>query len=613
MNVNENDDQDKKPKLNKTLMNYYLIMLITIFTLNWLIIPMISQNSVIPTTYSQFMDNLEKGQVQAVQLDTNSILYTAVDENNNVRTYKTGIMNDPNLVDRLNEKDVTYGAVIQEKPNMFLSFIMSYGVPILIFVLLQRSMSKRMAGMSGGLFSPTGEKVKKYEPDKDKKTFADVAGQEEAEESLKEIVDYLQNPEKYTELGAKCPKGAILVGPPGTGKTLLAKAVAGEAGVPFYSISGSEFVEMFVGRGAAKVRELFDEAKKNAPCIVFIDEIDTIGKKRDSSGMGGNDEREQTLNQLLTEMDGFGGNSGIVVLAATNRPEILDGALLRPGRFDRQVRVEFPDLEGRMQILKVHAGDYKMAEDIDFYLIARSTAGASGAQLANILNEAALRAVRLNHSEVTQGDIEESIETVIAGAQKKNDILSPEEKKIVAYHEIGHALVAALQSHSAPVQKITIVPRTSGALGYTMQVEEADKNLVSKDDLLTQLATLAGGRAAEEVVFGISTTGASNDIERATSIARSMVGTYGMSDNFGMVKLQDSGSRYMGGGGEPQCSEATAKLMDEEVISMVKESQEKARTLIRDNMPAMNELADYLLEKETITGEEFMTILEKHI
>lgn len=613
MNVNENDDQDKKPKLNKTLMNYYLIMLITIFTLNWLIIPMMSQNSVTPTTYSQFMDNLEKGQVQAVQLDTNSILYTAVDENNNVRTYKTGIMNDPNLVDRLNEKDVTYGAVIQEKPNMFLSFIMSYGVPILIFVLLQRSMSKRMAGMSGGLFSPTGEKVKKYEPDKDKKTFADVAGQEEAEESLKEIVDYLQNPEKYTELGAKCPKGAILVGPPGTGKTLLAKAVAGEAGVPFYSISGSEFVEMFVGRGAAKVRELFDEAKKNAPCIVFIDEIDTIGKKRDSSGMGGNDEREQTLNQLLTEMDGFGGNSGIVVLAATNRPEILDGALLRPGRFDRQVRVELPDLEGRMQILKVHAEDYKMAEDIDFYLIARSTAGASGAQLANILNEAALRAVRLNHSEVTQGDIEESIETVIAGAQKKNDILSPEEKKIVAYHEIGHALVAALQSHSAPVHKITIVPRTSGALGYTMQVEEADKNLVSKDDLLTQLATLAGGRAAEEVVFGIVTTGASNDIERATSIARSMVGTYGMSDNFGMVKLQDSGSRYMGGGGEPQCSEATAKLMDEEVISMVKESQEKARTLIRDNMPAMNELADYLLEKETITGEEFMTILEKHI
>ena len=613
MNVNENDDQDKKPKLNKTLMNYYLIMLITIFTLNWLIIPMMSQNSVTPTTYSQFMDNLEKGQVQAVQLDTNSILYTAVDENNNVRTYKTGIMNDPNLVDRLNEKDVTYGAVIQEKPNIFLSFIMSYGVPILIFVLLQRSMSKRMAGMSGGLFSPTGEKVKKYEPDKDKKTFTDVAGQEEAEESLKEIVDYLQNSEKYTELGAKCPKGAILVGPPGTGKTLLAKAVAGEAEVPFYSISGSEFVEMFVGRGAAKVRELFDEAKKNAPCIVFIDEIDTIGKKRDSSGMGGNDEREQTLNQLLTEMDGFGGNSGIVVLAATNRPEILDGALLRPGRFDRQVRVELPDLEGRMQILKVHAEDYKMAEDIDFHLIARSTAGASGAQLANILNEAALRAVRLNHSEVTQGDIEESIETVIAGAQKKNDILSPEEKKIVAYHEIGHALVAALQSHSAPVQKITIVPRTSGTLGYTMQVEEADKNLVSKDDLLTQLATLAGGRAAEEVVFGIVTTGASNDIERATSIARSMVGTYGMSDNFGMVKLQDSGSRYMGGGGEPQCSEATAKLMDEEVISMVRESQEKARTLIRDNMPAMNELTDYLLEKETITGEEFMTILEKHI
>lgn len=603
----EDKDNNKRPRYN--LLRYYLISILAVFALNWLILPMVTQNSIEGSSYSDFRNNLSQNKIEEVSFKQDQILYKLKDDK---KIYKTGKMEDPDIVKDLEEKGVEYSSEIPEKPSLFMNFVMTWGFPILLFFLLQRAMTKRMQNLgSGGIFGG-GKKIQKYEPSGETVNFDDVAGQEEAEESLVEIVDYLKNPKKYTDIGAKCPKGALLVGPPGTGKTLLARAVAGESHVPFFSIAGSEFVEMFVGRGAAKVRELFDEAKKNAPCIIFIDEIDTIGKKRDSAGISGNDEREQTLNQLLTEMDGFDGNIGIVMLAATNRPEILDPALLRPGRFDRQIRVELPTLKDRIEILKVHARSYKMEDDIDYSLIARSTAGASGAQLANILNEAALRAVRMGHDKVRQEDIQESIEVVIAGAQRKQDILSPEEKKRVAYHEIGHALVAALQTGSEPVEKITIIPRTSGALGYTMQVPKDEKNLYTREDLINHITTLCGGRAAEEVIFNEVSTGAANDIEKATETARSMITQYGMADEFGMVKFQDSGSRYMGDNGNMNCSEETRKEIDDLMVKIVKSCQDDARQLIADNRDAMKELSEFLLEEETITGKQFMEILSKY-
>lgn len=602
----EDKDNNKRPRYN--LLRYYLISILAVFALNWLILPMVTQNSIEGSSYSDFRNNLSQNKIEEVSFKQDQILYKLKDDK---KIYKTGKMEDPDIVKDLEEKGVEYSSEIPEKPSLFMNFVMTWGFPILLFFLLQRAMTKRMQNLGGGIFGG-GKKIEKYEPSGETVNFDDVAGQEEAEESLVEIVDYLKNPKKYTDIGAKCPKGALLVGPPGTGKTLLARAVAGESHVPFFSIAGSEFVEMFVGRGAAKVRELFDEAKKNAPCIIFIDEIDTIGKKRDSAGISGNDEREQTLNQLLTEMDGFDGNIGIVMLAATNRPEILDPALLRPGRFDRQIRVELPTLKDRIEILKVHARSYKMEDDIDYSLIARSTAGASGAQLANILNEAALRAVRMGHDKVRQEDIQESIEVVIAGAQRKQDILSPEEKKRVAYHEIGHALVAALQTGSEPVEKITIIPRTSGALGYTMQVPKDEKNLYTREDLINHITTLCGGRAAEEVIFNEVSTGAANDIEKATETARSMITQYGMADEFGMVKFQDSGSRYMGDNGNMNCSEETRKEIDDLMVKIVKSAQENARQLIADNRDAMKELSEFLLEEETITGKQFMEILSKY-
>ena len=603
----EDKDNNKRPKYN--LFRYYLISILAVFALNWLILPMLTQNSIEGSSYSDFRNNLSQNKIEEVSFKQDQILYKLKDDK---KIYKTGKMEDPDIVKDLEEKGVEYSSEIPEKPSLFMNFIMTWGFPILLFFLLQRAMTKRMQNLSGGGILGGGKKIKKYEPSGETVDFDDVAGQEEAEESLVEIVDYLKNPKKYTDIGAKCPKGALLVGPPGTGKTLLARAVAGESHVPFFSIAGSEFVEMFAGRGAAKVRELFEEAKKNAPCIIFIDEIDTIGKKRDAGGFSGNDEREQTLNQLLTEMDGFDGNIGIVMLAATNRPEILDPALLRPGRFDRQIRVELPSLKDRIAILKVHARSYKMEEDIDYSLIARSTAGASGAQLANILNEAALRAVRMGQDKVRQEDIQESIEVVIAGAQRKQDILSPEEKKRVAYHEIGHALVAALQTGSEPVEKITIIPRTSGALGYTMQVPKDEKNLYTREDLINHITTLCGGRAAEEVIFNEVSTGAANDIEKATETARSMITQYGMAEEFGMVKFQDSGSRYMGDNGNMNCSEETRKEVDDLMVKIVKSAQDNARKLIADNKDAMKELSEFLLEEETITGKQFMEILSKY-
>lgn len=603
----EDKDNNKRPRYN--LLRYYLISILAVFALNWLILPMMTQNSIEGSSYSDFRKNLSQDKIAEVSFKQDQILYKLKDDK---KIYKTGKMEDPDIVKDLEEKNVDYSSEIPEKPSLFMNFAMTWGFPILLFFLLQRAMTKRMQSLgSGGIFGG-GKKIQKYEPSGETVNFDDVAGQEEAEESLVEIVDYLKNPKKYTDIGAKCPKGALLVGPPGTGKTLLARAVAGESHVPFFSIAGSEFVEMFVGRGAARVRELFEEAKKNAPCIIFIDEIDTIGKKRDAAGISGNDEREQTLNQLLTEMDGFDGNIGIVMLAATNRPEILDPALLRPGRFDRQIRVELPTLKDRIEILKVHARSYKMEDDIDYSLIARSTAGASGAQLANILNEGALRAVRMGHDKVRQEDIQESIEVVIAGAQRKQDILSPEEKKRVAYHEIGHALVAALQTGSEPVEKITIIPRTSGALGYTMQVPKDEKNLYTREDLINHITTLCGGRAAEEVIFNEVSTGAANDIEKATETARSMITQYGMADEFGMVKFQDSGSRYMGDNGNMNCSEETRKEIDDLMVKIVKSAQDNARKLIADNRDAMKELSEFLLEEETITGKQFMEILSKY-
>ena len=534
------------------------------------------------------------------------------EEDNNI--YITGNMGDPKLVDKLDAAKVIYGKEIEEPMSPFLYLLISVGGPILLFALLgqllARSLQKRMGGGSNAMtFGKSNAKV--YVPAQTGKTFADVAGEDEAKEALQEIVDFLHNPQKYEAIGAQMPKGALLVGPPGTGKTLLAKAVAGEANVPFFSMSGSEFVEMFVGAGAARVRDLFAQAQEKAPCIVFIDEIDTIGKKRDSGMMGGNDEREQTLNQLLTEMDdGFDGKKGVVILAATNRPETLDPALLRPGRFDRRIPVELPDLAGREAILKVHSQNKQMSPDIDYKVIARATAGASGAELANIVNEAALRAVRSGRAQVEQADLEESVETVIAGYQRKGAVVSEKDKKIVSYHEIGHALVAAMQKHSAPVHKITIVPRTSGALGYTMQVEEQETLLMSKEEILDKITTYTGGRVAEELIFGSVTSGASNDIEQATKLARAMITRLGMSDNFGMMALETVGNQYLGGDASLACSEQTAAKIDEEVRQVIAQCYDKAKQILSENMPKLHELAEYLLERETITGEEFMNILQ---
>ena len=602
----------KNPK--RPLIFYYAVTLLILMLLNWLFFPALMQRRVTEVGYDEFTTMLDEGRVQTVAYDQteSQIVFEATDEDGNTAVYKTGIFPDPDLYERLDDADVKFAAEIPTQTSPLLTILVSYALPIIIIIAFGQWMSKKMMKSMGGnamSFGKSGAKI--YAETETGKTFADVAGQDEAKEALTEIVDFLHNPGKYAGIGAKLPKGALLVGPPGTGKTLLAKAVAGEAHVPFFSISGSEFVEMFVGMGAAKVRDLFKQASEKAPCIVFIDEIDTIGKKRDGGGLGGNDEREQTLNQLLTEMDGFDGTKGVVILAATNRPESLDPALLRPGRFDRRIPVQLPDLQGRIAILKVHAKDVIMSGHIDFNSIARATSGASGADLANIINEAALRAVRMGRRAVEQADLEESVETVIAGAQRKNAVLSAREKEIVAYHEIGHALVAAKQSNSAPVTKITIVPRTSGALGYTMQVDEGEHYLMSKEELANKVATLTGGRAAEELIFGSVTTGASNDIEQATKLARAMITRYGMSRNFDMVALETVQNQYLGGDASLACSAETAAKIDEEVVQTVKTAHEKAIGILQENMEALHRLAHYLLEKETITGEEFMELLEK--
>ena len=608
-------DSGKRQKTPKRpLIFYYVVTLLILMLLNWLFFPALMQRQVTEVGYDEFVSMLDEGRVQTVAYNQpeSQIVFEATDEDGKTAVYKTGIFPDQDLYNRLDEADVKFAAEIPTQTSPLLSILVSYAIPIIIIIAVGQWMSKKMMKSMGGnamSFGKSGAKI--YAETETGKTFADVAGQDEAKEALTEIVDFLHNPGKYAGIGAKLPKGALLVGPPGTGKTLLAKAVAGEAHVPFFSISGSEFVEMFVGMGAAKVRDLFKQASEKAPCIVFIDEIDTIGKKRDGGGLGGNDEREQTLNQLLTEMDGFDGTKGVVILAATNRPESLDPALLRPGRFDRRIPVQLPDLQGRIAILKVHAKDVIMSGHIDFTSIARATSGASGADLANIINEAALRAVRMGRRAVEQADLEESVETVIAGAQRKNAVLSAKEKEIVAYHEIGHALVAAKQSNSAPVTKITIVPRTSGALGYTMQVDEGEHYLMSREELLNKVATLTGGRAAEELIFGSVTTGASNDIEQATKLTRSMITRYGMSRKFDMVALETVQNQYLGGDTSLACSPETAAKIDEEVVQTVRTAHEKAIGILQENMEALHRLAHYLLEKETITGEEFMELLEK--
>ncbi len=611
-------NKTKTPKSPKTpkrsLIFYYAVTLAVLMLLNWLFFPALMQRRVTEVGYDEFTAMLDEGRVQTVAYDQpeSQIVFEATDEDGKTAVYKTGIFPDPDLYNRLDDADVKFAAEIPTQTSPLLSILISYAIPIVIIIAVGQWMSKKMMKSMGGnamSFGKSGAKI--YAETETGKTFADVAGQDEAKEALTEIVDFLHNPGKYAGIGAKLPKGALLVGPPGTGKTLLAKAVAGEAHVPFFSISGSEFVEMFVGMGAAKVRDLFKQASEKAPCIVFIDEIDTIGKKRDGGGLGGNDEREQTLNQLLTEMDGFDGTKGVVILAATNRPESLDPALLRPGRFDRRIPVQLPDLQGRIAILKVHAKDVIMSGHIDFTSIARATSGASGADLANIINEAALRAVRMGRRSVEQADLEESVETVIAGAQRKNAVLSAKEKEIVAYHEIGHALVAAKQSNSAPVTKITIVPRTSGALGYTMQVDEGEHYLMTREELLNKVATLTGGRAAEELIFGSVTTGASNDIEQATKLTRSMITRYGMSRKFDMVALETVQNQYLGGDTSLACSAETAAQIDQEVVDTVRTAHEKAIGILQENMEALHRLAHYLLEKETITGEEFMSLLEK--
>ena len=604
-------DRNRKPKPPKPILFYYGIAFLVVLLLNWIVFPYFMKPRIEEVTYSFFLDKIENNEVTKVEMEENQILFTTNGEFGMPSYYKTGYVPDPDLVALLRTHNVEFGAVIPRQPNYFLSLVLSYGIPLLIFWLIGRRMSKILSDkMGSGGLSLGGSAGKIYVPTGDKKTFKDVAGQEEAKEALKEIVDYLSHPERYSEIGARCPKGVLLVGPPGTGKTLLAKAVAGEANVPFFSIAGSEFVEMFVGRGAARVRDLFDQAKKKAPCIVFIDEIDTIGKKRDA-GVTTNDEREQTLNQLLTEMDGFEGDSGVIILAATNRPETLDPALLRPGRFDRQVPVELPDLQGRIAIFKVHTKNYKMEPNIDYHLLARATAGASGAEIANIVNEASLRAVRMGRSRVSQEDLEESIEVVIAGHQKKNAILSPEEKKIVAYHEIGHALVAAKQNNTAPIHKITIIPRTSGALGYTMQVEETEKSLMTKTEAFNKMVTFCGGRAAEEIIFGEITTGAANDIEQVTKIARAMVTRFGMSDKFGMMALETNTNVYLGGDSTLTCSPKTSELVDREVQNLIQSAYEKAKLILSENISKLHELSEFLYNEETITGEQFMEILNR--
>ena len=610
-------DGGKKPEQNNNLKGliYYLLSIFMItMLLNALVFPSVRREKVIEVNYNEFLTMVDTGKVIQVQKEeeADQIVFLALDKDGNKQIYKTGIWGDPTITERLYKAGVTFGEVIPQKESALVALLTTWILPFafLIFMgqLLNRMMMKKMGG-NAMTFGKSNAKI--YAENETGKTFADVAGEEEAKDALEEIVDFLHDPKKYSDIGASLPKGALLVGPPGTGKTLLAKAVAGEAHVPFFSISGSEFVEMFVGMGAAKVRDLFKQANEKAPCIVFIDEIDTIGKKRDGSGMGGNDEREQTLNQLLTEMDGFDGKKGVVILAATNRPESLDPALLRPGRFDRRIPVELPDLKGREAILKVHARNVRMDETVDFNAIARATAGASGAELANIVNEAALRAVRMNRKVVCQEDMEESVETVIAGYQRKNAAVSENERRIVAYHEVGHALVAACQSNSAPVHKITIIPRTSGALGYTMQVEAGERFLMSKEEALNKIATLTGGRAAEEFIFHSITTGASNDIEQATKLARAMVTRYGMSSQFGMVALETVNNQYLGGDTSLACSPETAKAVDDEVIRTVREQYDKAMQILKEHAAKLNELSAYLLEKETITGEEFMEILNR--
>ena len=604
----------EQPNQRRPLLYYCGIVVIVMLLLNIFVFPALLQPRVTEVTYDEFLSMVDKGIVREVAYEDNMMVFSA-EENGRTAFYKTGVWPwDEGLTDRLLEKGVRFAASIPTQASPLMNFLISFVLPMAVFALLGRwlmnTMTKRMGGANALTLGKSNAKI--YIESQTGKTFADVAGQDEAKEALTEIVDYLHGPDRYAQIGAKLPKGALLVGPPGTGKTLLAKAVAGEAKVPFFSISGSEFVEMFVGMGAAKVRDLFKQAEEKAPCIVFIDEIDTIGKKRDGGNIaGGNDEREQTLNQLLAEMDGFDGKKGVVILAATNRPEILDPALLRPGRFDRRIPVELPDLQGRLAILKVHAKDVKMEPNVELSAVARATSGASGAELANIINEAALRAVRMGHDAVTQSDLEESVETVIAGYQRKGAVISDREKKIIAYHEIGHALVAARQKNAAPVTKITIIPRTSGALGYTMQVEEDERVLLSKEDAMRQLITLTGGRTAEELIFHSITSGASNDIEKATRLARAMVTRYGMSDQFDMVALETVTNQYLGGDASLACSADTAGKIDAEVNSIIKSAHDTAREILSANMDQLHRLAAYLLEKETITGEEFMKILDE--
>lgn len=610
-------------KQKKPLYRYYTIILIVIMALNFIIFPMFQQSKLETTNYSDFLNKIEEKKIDTVQIENHNIYYTLKKDSTD-KTYKTGVMNDSDLVNRLDKSGAKFGQVYQEQMNPILSSLISFFLPLIIFWAFGSWMFKRMQKKMGGddqmsfsqgsgfgLGNLGKSNAKVYVGEQTGKTFQDVAGQEEAKENLQEIVDFLNNPAKYKEIGAKMPKGALLVGPPGTGKTLLAKAVAGEAGVPFFSISGSEFVEMFVGRGAAKVRDLFKQAREKAPCIVFIDEIDTIGKKRDGAGMNGNDEREQTLNQLLAEMDGFDGSKGVVLLAATNRPDSLDPALTRPGRFDRRIPVELPDLAGREAILKLHAKDIKCSNNIDFNVIARASAGASGAELANIINEGALLAVRDHRKTVVQKDLEEAIEIVIAGEQKKGAVISNRERMIVSYHEIGHALVAAKCKNTAPVHKITIIPRTKGALGYTMQVEENEQNLLSKEEAFQKIMVYTGGRCAEELIFNSITSGASNDIEQATKLARAMITRLGMSDEFGMTALETVNNQYLGGDTSLACSNETATKIDEATISLIKKAHDEAYQILEDNKMKLHKLAKFLYERETITGEEFMYILNK--
>ncbi|MCI6359665.1 MAG: ATP-dependent zinc metalloprotease FtsH [Oscillospiraceae bacterium] len=601
----------KKPK--KPLIFYYAIVLAALLLFNLLAMPLINEHRVEEVDYGTFMGMTERQEIGKVEIEDDEILFTNQDGS---KIYKTGAMDDPGLTERLYASGAAFTKVAPATMSPLLSFLLTWLLPLVIFIGIGQYMYKKLLERAGGggnsmMFGMGKSNAKVYVPSSEGIRFDDVAGEDEAKENLSEIVDYLHNPQKYAEVGASMPKGVLLVGPPGTGKTMLAKAVAGEAGVPFFSMSGSEFVEMFVGMGASKVRDLFQQAKEKAPCIVFIDEIDAIGQKRDGRGLGGNDEREQTLNQLLTEMDGFEGNNGVIILAATNRPETLDPALTRPGRFDRRVPVELPDLQGRVAILQVHARKVRLSDDVDLKVIARMAAGASGAELANMINEGALRAVRNGRKIVTQADLEESVEVVIAGYQKKNAILTDEEKRTVAYHEIGHALVAAKQSNSAPVQKITIIPRTSGALGYTMQVEQADKNLMSREEIESRITTLTGGRAAEEVVFHRITTGASNDIEQATKLARAMVTRYGMTDEFDMIAMETVQNQYLGGDTSLACSAETQNAIDRKVIAIIKAAHEKARKILEENRAQLDELSMHLYEKETITGEEFMAILER--